>query len=415
LDALRKASPEFASAVKEASNRATLLILDRSFDVIAPILHEFTYQAMIYDLLNVQNDHYHYSVQTNDGGTKEKDVILSEVDPLWPTLRHKHIADTMNWILSRFNEFVKENKASKLYSGKQVASLKEMAEAMKAMPQYKEMLDKYSLHINMSTEAMKVFEEHQLKKIAYLEQDMSTGEDAEGNPVKNVISGMPPILTDENISKLDKLRLLMLYIISQEGIKDGDRKRLMDLAKVTPDEQSCISNLRYLGVNLLKGSAKSRKGKVEKKKKKQRDDAPPYELSRFVPSVKKVGEDLIAGSLDIAEFPAVKEDLGPIGGPKAEAAKPTVSLRKSLQPKWADKAQRKSEKETNYVGGRIIIFIAGGATLSELRSAYELSSKYNREVIMGSTSLITPEDFLKQLNQLKTLDLLKDDSVELPK
>lgn len=37
---------------------------------------------------------------------------------------------------------MKENKASKLYQGKQVESLKEMSDAMKAMPQYQEMLEK---------------------------------------------------------------------------------------------------------------------------------------------------------------------------------------------------------------------------------------------------------------------------------
>lgn len=59
----------------------------------------------------------------------------------------------------------------------------------------------------------------------------------------------------------------MIYIITQEGIKDAgilnsifkflnkknlDRKRLMDLAKISNEDQGCISNLRYLGVTLLR-------------------------------------------------------------------------------------------------------------------------------------------------------------------
>jgi len=412
LDDLRKHSPEFNTAAKSSSG-STLLILDRTYDVMTPILHEFTYQAMIYDLLPVENDHYKFSSATNEGKSREKDVILSESDPLWPTLRHKHIADTMNWILDGFNEFVKDNKATKLYSGGKVESLKDMSEAMQAMPQYKEMLDKYSLHINMSTSAMKIFEEHQLKKIAFLEQDMSTGEDAEGAPVKNVISAMPPILTDKEVTKMDKVRLLMLYIISQEGIKDGDRKRLMELAQVTAVEQSYISNLRYLGVTLLKGTqAKKKKQMSDKKKKKQRDDAPPYELSRYIPAIKKVGEDLISNVLEISEFPAAKESVGELSkDSKAESKKPAKSLRQNLQPKWADKEKRKSESKPERVGGKIIIFIAGGATLSEMRSVYELSEKHNREVILGTTSLIRPLEFVESLGQLKKVETLE---VELP-
>lgn len=82
-----------------------------------------------------------------------------------------HIADTIEWILEKFEEFVNENKASKLYSGaKKVSSLAEMSEAMKAMPQYQEMLGKYSLHINMANECMKVFHQRNLAKVAGLEQ-----------------------------------------------------------------------------------------------------------------------------------------------------------------------------------------------------------------------------------------------------
>jgi len=114
----------------------------------------------------------------------------------------------------------------------------------------------------------------------------------------------------------------------------------------------------------------------------------------------------IENNLPVAEFPFYREQSS---SSESNKVGPT-SLRKSVQPKWADKETRKSEKGgVTTVGGRIIVFIAGGLTFSELRTAYELTSKYNREVVMGSTSLMTPSMFIDNLRNLKILE--KADSI----
>ncbi|PRP79539.1 Sec1-like family protein [Planoprotostelium fungivorum] len=404
LDRLMRGSEEFNNSVNP-NTRSTLIIVDRSIDPIAPLLHEFTYQAMIHDLLPVDSDKFSYETTKNDGSTNTKQVLLSELDPLWETLRHMHIAETMNWIIDNFNSFVKDNKASKLTSGKKVSNLKEMSDAMKAMPQYKEMLDKYSLHINMSQQCMTVFNEKHLADIAGLEQDMATGEDSEGKPVKNIISGLPRLLTlpEAELPLDDKLRLLMLYIISQEGIKDADRKRLMELAHIPPVHQSAIANLRFLGVTLMKGTkAKKTQKMKEKKKSKQRTDAPPYELSRYVPALKVLGQEALENTLDTKDYPYLKEDAA---AEKSASSAPN-NYRTSTQPKWANKDKRKTTA-TSAGGNRLFLFVAGGATFSELRSVYELSEKFKREVIIGTTSLLSPTEFVENLRQLKRLDLVE--------
>jgi len=405
LDKLLRGSEEFNNSVNP-NNRSTMIILDRSVDPMAPLLHEFTYQAMIHDLLHPDSDKFTYESTRNDGSTAQKQVLLSELDPLWDTLRHMHIAETMNWIIDNFNSFVKENKATKLTSGKKVSSLKEMSDAMKAMPQYKEMLDKYSLHINMSNQCMEVFNKANLSEIAGLEQDMATGLDSEGKGVKNIISGMPRLLTqpEAELSMEYKLRLLMLYIISQEGIKDSDRKRLMELAKVPPQDQSAIANLRYLGVTLMKGTKAKKTQKVkDKSKSKQRTDAPPYELSRYVPEVKIIGQQALENSLDPKDFPFLKEDAAE----EKSASSASTNYRTSTQPKWANKNNRKTERVATS-GNKLIIFIAGGVTYSELRSVYELSRKFKRDVLIGSTSMLTPDVFIHDLKELKKVELVLD-------
>jgi len=238
--------------------------------------------------------------------------------------------------------------------------------------------------------------------ISPLEQDMGTGEDAEGAPVKNILSRIPSVLQDESISVQDKMRLLMLYVISQEGVKDGDRKRLFDLAKLSHRDQNIINNLKYLGVSVMKTGNK----KKSKQTKKPKRNNPSYELSRYSPAIKKLAEEIFSGNLSKEDFPVLTAKVSP--------RSPTFStLRKGIQPKWSDKSKQSQKDEISPVNlrkkGRLVIFIVGGATYSEIRTVYELAAQHNREVILGTTAILTPNEFVTQVGELKKMDFLDDD------
>eukprot|EP00004_Rigifila_ramosa_P016686 TRINITY_DN3983_c1_g1_i1.p1 TRINITY_DN3983_c1_g1~~TRINITY_DN3983_c1_g1_i1.p1 ORF type:complete len:387 (-),score=96.37 TRINITY_DN3983_c1_g1_i1:68-1228(-) len=161
--------------------RATLLVLDRSHDPIAPLLHEFTYQAMIYDLLPVVDDQCEYKYTDNANREQVKKVMLDEArDHLFSDLRHSHIAETIQTVLAKFNEFAATNKTAQFRKGENVKDLKSMSEAIKNLPQFQELLSGYSLHMNLAGACMAKFNALKLLQVATVEQDMVMGEDANG-------------------------------------------------------------------------------------------------------------------------------------------------------------------------------------------------------------------------------------------
>ena len=125
-----------------AGGKCNFLILDRTVDITAPIVHEFTYQAMAYDLLPIESNKYSYQSSSVSGETIQRDAFLDERDSLWMSLKHNHIAEVITTIPQEFERFTAENKAIKFKSSGGAKSLREIQDAMRAMPQYQDLISK---------------------------------------------------------------------------------------------------------------------------------------------------------------------------------------------------------------------------------------------------------------------------------
>jgi syntaxin-binding protein 1 len=97
-----------------------------------------------------------------------------------------------------------------------------------------------------------------------------------------------------------------------------------------------------------------------------------------------ITQEHVADKLDNALFPYVKDSPTPAGAPAASmrsAPVQTTSLR-SQKPIWHKAARPGGVTDTRQ---RVLVFMAGGMTYSEIREAYQLSVSLNKDIYIGAT------------------------------
>ena len=231
---------EAYKGMSEGSEKAKsqLIILDRGFDITSPLLHELTFQAMAYDLLPIDNDVFKYKSNVNI----IKEVILDENDDLWEELRHQHIALVQQSVSKKMKKLQEENKSDKL-----VNSTRDLSLLMEKAPQFEAQYEKLTAHSHIAQECMKSY----VDELCKVEQDLAMGKDADGKKIKDQMRNIVPVLLATNVTINDKIRIILLYILSQQGISEKNLNKLVQHAQIPKEKVELIKNMAKLGVNIV--------------------------------------------------------------------------------------------------------------------------------------------------------------------
>ncbi|XP_074732806.1 syntaxin-binding protein 3 isoform X1 [Strix uralensis] len=362
----------------KAKTHSQLIIIDRGFDPVSTVLHELTFQAMAYDLLPIENDTYKYKTEGPAG--KEREAILEEDDELWVKIRHKHIADVIEEIPKLLKEVSSKRKATE---GK--LSISALAQLMKKMPHYRKEISRQVVYLNLAEDCMSKFKSN-IERLCKTEQDLALGTDAEGQKVKDSMRVLLPVLLNKSHESYDKIRAILLYIFSTNGTTQENLDKLIQNVQIESDSDM-IKNWKYLDVPVISSSA----AQQHKHPRRDRSSEETFQLSRWTPIIKDVMEDAIENKLDSKDWPYCSQCPPTWNGSGAVSAR--------QKPKASYQDERKSS-------ARLIIFVIGGITYSEMRTAYEVSQAYKScEVVIGSTHISTPK---RLLDEVKSLSKPKD-------
>uniref|UniRef100_A0A804R1C9 SNARE-interacting protein KEULE n=1 Tax=Zea mays TaxID=4577 RepID=A0A804R1C9_MAIZE len=389
---------KYKSTIPEFPQKETceLLIVDRPIDQIAPVIHEWTYDAMCHDLLEMDGNKYIYEVSKMGSEPEKKESLLEDHDPLWLELRHAHIADASERLYEKMNNFVAKNKAAQLSRDGGEVSTRDLQKIVQALPQYSDQVEKLTLHIEIAGKMNRCIREYGLRDIGQLEQDLVFGDAG----AKEVIS---ILRSKQDMSPENKMRLLIIYAIVYPEKFEGDKgEKLMQLAKLPHDDMDIINCLGYLDGSNTKKS--SRTGTFSLKFDAQ----------------KELIEKLSKGELPLKEYPSMSEPSSASASQDAtqtasSTARPAqnpqpMSMRSRRTPTWAKSRNsddsssdssvlRHASGDFKRLGNRIFVFMIGGATRSELRTVHKLTMKMKREIVLGSSSIDDPPQFISVKTQ----------------
>ncbi|KAF3970419.1 hypothetical protein CMV_005878 [Castanea mollissima] len=183
-----------------------LLVIDRRDDPVTPLLNQWTYQAMVHELIGIQDN----KVDLRNIGKLPKDqqevVLSSEQDAFFKANMYENFGDIGMNIKRLVDEFQQISK-----SNQSIQTIEDMAKFVDKYPEYRKMHGNVSKHVTLVTEMSKIVEERKLMLVSETEQELACngGQVAAFEAVTN-------LLNNESVSDIDRLRLVMLYALRYE-------------------------------------------------------------------------------------------------------------------------------------------------------------------------------------------------------
>ncbi|XP_078062963.1 vacuolar protein sorting-associated protein 45 [Mustelus asterias] len=184
-----------------------LLILDRSDDAITPLLNQWTYQAMVHELLGINNNRIDLSRVPGISRDLKEVVLSAENDEFYANNMYLNFGEIGTNIRNLMEDFQKKKPKGQ----QKLESISDMKAFVENYPQFKKMSGTVSKHVTVVGELSRLVGEHHLMEVSEVEQELACQNDH-----SSALQNVRKLLQDPKVTDLDAVRLVMLYALRYE-------------------------------------------------------------------------------------------------------------------------------------------------------------------------------------------------------
>lgn len=370
-----------------------LLVLDRRDDPVSPLLFQWTYQAMVHEVLGLVKNRVDMSAASSSssssttssssegaGDKKKKDelreVVLScEQDTFFKDTMYMDFGELGEAVKSLLEQYQQQSKGNE-----SIQSLEDIRNFLDRYPEFRKMGASASKHVSLMDEISKYIHAHKMMEVGKLEQELACHSD-HATAVRQVYDA----LDMPDLPPKDKLHLAMLYALRYETEADlADLHTRLVRGGVAPDDAGKValllkySNARNRGVDLYNNSTFLTRAASSVKRGIR---GVQNIFQEHTPYLVSVLDAATKGRLKDTQFPLLLESLPPAPGGSA-AVSAAAAAAASAKP------------------NEIIVFIVGGATFEEAFHIARINSTSGGTVriILGGSTILNTQSFIKNLD-----------------
>uniref|UniRef100_A0A8C8YL34 Vacuolar protein sorting-associated protein 45 n=1 Tax=Prolemur simus TaxID=1328070 RepID=A0A8C8YL34_PROSS len=225
-----------------------LLILDRCDDAITPLLNQWTYQAMVHELLGINNNRIDLSRVPGISKDLREVVLSAENDEFYANNMYLNFAEIGSNIKNLMEDFQKRKPKEQ----QKLESIADMKAFVENYPQFKKMSGTVSKHVTVVGELSRLVSERNLLEVSEVEQELACQNDH-----SSALQNVKRLLQNPKVTEFDAARLVMLYALHYERHSSNSLPGLMmDLRNkgVSEKYRKLVSAVVEYGGKRVRGS-----------------------------------------------------------------------------------------------------------------------------------------------------------------